>query len=61
MEGVNDNRLCWVRPSLLRAAQAFAVCTLVFLLLFALLLVLRYRLASLEDRAEAASERLAGS
>lgn len=44
-----------------RMAEAFAVSTLVLLLLFALLLVLRYRLASLEERAETAAERLHGS
>lgn len=49
------------RGSLAPSMQpAFWVCTLVFLLLFGLLLTLRYRLARLEDRAEALDVRAGG-
>lgn len=40
-------------------AQTFGFTVLVFFILFALLLALRYRLASIEDRTEAAMDRLA--
>jgi hypothetical protein len=39
--------------------QAFGVSVLTFLLLFGLILALRYRTACLEDRTSAAVERLA--
>jgi heme exporter protein C len=38
-------------------AQAFVVCIVVFLLFFTLLIAVRYRLASLEERSTAAMER----
>jgi hypothetical protein len=40
-------------------AQTFGFTVLVFFVLFALLLALRYRLACIEDRTEAAMDRLA--
>jgi cbb3-type cytochrome oxidase subunit 3 len=42
-----------------KMAQAFGVCVLTFMLFFVLLVVLRYRAAGVEDRAQEASERLA--
>lgn len=41
-----------------RMTQTFSTTVLVFFLLFGMLLALRYRLASIEDRTEAAMERL---
>lgn len=41
-----------------KMVQAFGVCVLTFMLFFVLLVLLRYRLASVQDRAEAAGDRL---
>jgi heme exporter protein C len=51
------------KPDALAPAMShtFRFCILVFLLLFALILALRLRTASLEDRAEALAERIARS
>ena len=41
-------------------AQAFGVCVLIFMMLFTLLLALRYRVAGVQDRAETVGDRLTG-